>query len=114
MGLISRVSSRTYRKHIAMPEKREHDNEPLDIHIPNKQIRKQKLEEKYNKPRKLSKKERRKYEKILEKKQAKTERPDLYEELKKYQVNSSVLSQMSSVATMHIKTKASESMSDSD
>lgn len=68
-------------------------------------LRKEQQQKKYNQPKKLSHKERKRLEKIVERKKNKDERPNLYAELTKYQVNSNVLSQMGSVAMMHIKEK---------
>jgi len=58
---------------------------------------------KEKRPAKLSNKERKRLEKILEKKKTRHERPDLYAELTKYQVNTNVLNEMSSVAMLHVK-----------
>ena len=51
-------------------------------------------------PKKLSKKERKRLEKIVEKKNNREQRPDLYKELQKYQLNSSVYEQMGSFANL--------------
>ena len=51
-------------------------------------------------PKKLSNKERKRLEKIVEKKNNREQRPDLYKELQKYQLNSSVYEQMGSFANL--------------